>query len=122
MNNISEEFIRNNYDKINRRYEDIFIINGFRCPWDLIVQNGVDYDENLIEENIKFIKLDYIFKTWSSLRCEMKQYSPTFIKKYWQNNEVKILDILSQKAISQMDDFVENLIENDEKFDFNALK
>ena len=51
----------------------------------------------------------------------MKQYSPTFIKKYWQNNEVKILDILSQKAISQMDDFVENLIENDEKFDFNAL-
>ena len=108
---ISEQFIRNNLDKINRKYQDIFITNGYKCPWDLIVQNGVNYSEELIHENIIYINLELVFNPWSILECEKKQYTPDFIKKYWKYKGVDIRDIMAQDSIKEMNEFVEKLLE-----------
>ena len=108
---ISEEFIRKNLKKINKNYKDIFITNGYKSPWDLIVQNGVDYSESLINEHIKYINLKLVFDPWSILNCEKKQYSRQFIEKYWKYPDVDIKHIMSQKCIQEMDDFIEKLID-----------
>lgn len=108
---ISEQFIRSNLDKINREYHDIFITNQYECPWDLIVQNGVDYSEELIHENIKHINLSLVFNPWSILECDKKQYSPDFIKKYWNHKDVDIAYVMAQDSLEEMNDFLEKLLE-----------
>lgn len=108
---ICEQFIKKNLKKINKNYKDIFITNGYKCPWDLIVQNGIDYSEELINENIKFINLALVFNPWSILNCNKKQYSNHFIEKYWNHPDINMKDIMSQQCIQQMDDFIERMIE-----------
>ena len=89
----------------------IYITNQYKCPWDLIVQNGVDYSEELIHENIKHINLGLVFNPWSILDCKKKQYSPDFIKKYWNGKGVDINYIMAQDSLSEMNDFIEKLLE-----------
>ena len=114
---ISEEFIRSNLDKINREYKDIFITGLFSCPWVLIVQNGVDYSEELIEENIKYIDLNRAFDTsgfdLDDLEWKKKQYSPDFIKKYWNYEGVDATNLIYQDSVHEMSDFFEKLIDED---------
>ena len=140
--NISEEFIKDNLQFINRDFESDevkSIPNYYTNPWILIGWNKVAYSEKLYEDNIKYIDLDLLFRPYSIFKYDNKtELSKEFIEKYWDYNykdndeqeednyeqnekdenkdgftyeyENYIGNLLNQKSISQMDDFVEHLI------------
>ena len=119
---ISEAFIRDNLEHINKIYsKSCWITNGYKSPWMLILQNSIHYNETLFEENIDELingcpsRMESIFS--------MNEFSSEFIyqflnKKYGSilssdetyTNEIK--NILNQKSIESMDDFVEELLNN----------
>ena len=118
--NVSETFIRDNLEHINKIYSnDNWITNGYKSPWVLILQNSIDYSETLFEENIDNLKL---IKSIHSI-FTMNEFSSKFIYKFLNekygstmssnkdyNND--IMNILDQKSIEYMDDFVEELLNN----------
>jgi hypothetical protein len=144
--NISEEFIKDNLQFINRDFESDEVeslTNFYTNPWVLIGWNKVTYSEKLYEDNIEYINLELLFQTHSILKYDNKtELSKEFIEKYWDYNfkdndedkgedndeneefvdndenefsyeyEKYLKDLLNQKSIIQMDDFVEHLIQN----------
>ena len=120
--NISETFIRHNIAKINRRiklekeydgYGRIWITNEYNCAWDIIVQNKIDYSEQLYIENMDFIRLDLLMSESSIMReigYKKAQYSRYFIDEYIIkspkfNNDI-LIDLLQQKSIIEDKDFI----------------
>ena len=141
--NISEEFIKDNLQFINRDFESDEVeslTNFYTNPWILIGWNKVNYTEKLYEDNIEYINLELLFQSHSILKYDNKtQLSKEFIEKYWDYNykdndedkvedvdeesinsdekneftyeyEKYLKDLLNQKSIIQMDDFIEHLI------------
>jgi len=139
---ISEKYIRDNLDKINRKYR---VYNGLwehldyigesdeddvkKCkmisPWKIILQNGIKYSDELLEENLEYIGWDNIFCYAKELTRVYNTYlfsTPcykreiNFLKKYWDEiveeskNEIDQhiwYGLCNQVNLSKMDDFIE---------------
>ena len=118
------------------------ITNFYTNPWILIGWNKVTYSEKLYEDNIEYINLELLFQPHSILKYDNKtELSKEFIEKYWDYNykdkdededeeededefsyeyQKYLKDLLSQKSIIQMDDFIEHLIKTN-NVNFNIL-
>ena len=114
--NISEKFILQNLEFINKNFDNDEvedIINCYNSPWVFIGWNKINYSEKLYQDNIEYIDLNLLFKKTTIFKHDNNsQFSKEFIKKYWNYNN-KIINfkyLLAQKNIINMDDFVENLI------------
>jgi hypothetical protein len=99
--NISEEFINKNIHNINKYYLPS------KSPWKYILSNDISYSDELIERNIVYIDSKLLFNNSSNM-----QYAETFILKYWDLKGVQIKDVLNQKNIINMDNFIEKLLSN----------
>ena len=114
MYNISEQFIRDNLRHINKPYDKY--IHGYiewTNPWILIINNNINYSEAFLEEFMEHIPKKALWPGYRTFTGSGQEpFSEEFIRKHFIGPDYSATAILDQKAIVNMDGYVEELLRN----------